>query len=234
MKHPIQPLLASLAAAAALAACQSSSYTSSLSLSGTEHQRDLSATVEAAIVAHEDSRQVFSSAYEVLGRFTDPGQEVTLELYQELRRQVDRAAQVASQLHPHMARVENDGASLFTDWNKELEQFASQKMRARSEGRMQQVYKDFDRFLAQMRETQEHVDEALVSLRDYVLFFNHNLTPDAIATLDGENEGFARRVFALNESVKDVRRRGDAFAVALQGRQQVMATVEEEPASRRR
>ena len=79
--------------------------------------------------------------------------------------------------------------------------------------------------VAQLRDTQEQMDAALVSLRDYVLFFNHNLNPTAISGLQDENDSFAESVHSLTGEIESARYNANAFVTSLQGRS-VTATEE--------
>ncbi len=205
-------------AAFALSACQSSGYTSSLTLEGVDHQTDLAREVSRAMETQLESQEAFNTALDLITRFTEPRAEVDLDLHEDLLDQVDTCADHVADLEPQIADLQAVGATLFSDWQAELDQFSSPQIRARSEERMREVQVSFASLLEQLRATNQQTAAALVTLRDYVLFFNHNLNPRAIESLRSENAGVAEVIGTLNAEVDAAAEVTEAFLGSLQGR----------------
>lgn len=201
----------------ALSACQSSRYTSSLSLEGADDQHDLSRQVVTTVEAHKAGQEAFDSAYTLITKFTKSQAEVNQDLYDELLTQVDTCASKCDKIASSNARLEEDAAALFMSWGAELDQFSSAQLRMRSEERMQNVQGRFDVLSSRLRDTHARMESALVGLKDYVLFFNHNLNARSASGLDFENESLAKEIRALGAEVDGARSQGNDFIQALQG-----------------
>jgi len=201
----------------ALSACQSGRYTSSLSLEGADDQHDLAERVTTTIDAHKHAQEAFDAAYVLIAKFTQARTEVNQALYNELLDQVDECASGCDRIAANNVRLDDDAAQMFMNWNIELDQFSSLQLRTRSEERMQSVKGRFDVLSSRLHDTHARMETALVGLKDYVLFFNHNLNTRSASGLDFENESLAQEIRALNAEVEGARFQGNDFIDALQG-----------------
>ena len=82
---------------------------------------------------------------------------------------------------------------------------------------MTRVDESYDALLAQLIATDEQLSQALVALRDFVLFFNHNLTPEAIQALRDENVGLEGVILEVEKGVEASGQRAEDFDSALHG-----------------
>ena len=203
--------------ASGLTSCQAEGYASSLSLSGAEHQRDLARTVNTALDVQSASQEEFSSAFEVLLQLQQAPAESVEDLYADLQLQVDSCARSVERVDVHIARVEKGSELLFAAWETELEQFSSPGMRARSEARMGESREGLQQLLAQLRDARGSMAGILRTQRDFVLYFNHNLSPNSIATLESENRQFEADMEQLGALIERAREQAHACLGEFQG-----------------
>jgi len=203
--------------AASFTSCQSNGYASSLALTGAETQRDLTQTVTDALEVQTNSHTEFSAAFDVLLQLQRAPADQFEELYKDLQHQVDLCALNVDRVDEHIARVEEDAGLLFAGWESDLEQFSSPNMRARSEARMGEARESLQHLLDQLRNARGSMDAILRTQRDYVLFFNHNLSANSIATLELENEQFQADMNQLDGLIERAREQADSFVLELRG-----------------
>jgi hypothetical protein len=213
----VATLIALAVGTVSLSSCQSNGFASSLTLTGAETQRDLAVDVRRTLEAQEACHAEFSDAFEVLDRLQSADESQVGQLYDGLQGQVDKCADRVRKSSAHIGQLRDSGTALIADWTAELEQFVSPRMRSRSEGRMHEAQVRLDDLLARLEHAQVQMEEILMLQRDYVLFFNHNLSANSIASLEDENEHFEYRMQDLAEEFAEVRRVADAFVVEMQG-----------------
>ena len=218
--HTTNALLAGLLiafCAPGLTSCQSEGYASSLALSGAEHQRDLTRKVDAVLEVQTASQAEFASAFDVLLSLQGATAEEVEGLYKKLQLQVDSCARSVERVDLHIGRVEEGSALLFAAWETELEQFSSPAMRARSEARMGEARQGLQHLLERLRDARGSMDGILRTQRDFVLYFNHNLSPNSVATLEPENRKFKASMQELNGLIERAREQAQTFMGELQG-----------------
>ena len=202
---------------ASLSSCQSDGFASSLTLTGAETQRDLASDVHSTLGAQEACQREFSEAFELLTGLQQSEVDDVADLYHDLQGKVDTCAEHVRRSGARIGGLRESGAVLFTDWASELDEFVSPGMRSRSEDRMHDARRGLDDLLAGLERAQVQMEEILMLQRDYVLFFNHNLSAHSIESLAGENEHFQDRMSALADEFADVSRSADKFVVELHG-----------------
>ena len=218
--HTINALLVgSLIAfcAPGLTSCQSEGYASSLSLSGAEHQRDLAQKVETVLEVQMASQAEFAAAFEVLLELQGATEEEVESFYRKLQLQVDSCARSVERVDIHIGRVEEGSGLLFAAWETELEQFSSPAMRARSEARMGEAREGLQQLLERLRDARGSMENILRTQRDFVLYFNHNLSPNSIATLEPENRKFRADMQQLDGLIEWAREQAESFVGELRG-----------------
>ena len=176
--------------ATGLVACQSNGYASSLALDGAESQRDLGHSVTSVLEAQMESQSEFDEAFQLLLQLQRAPQEDVVDLYAEFQKQVDSCARNVERVDQGILTVEQNATELFASWEADLGQFSSPTMRERSQARMGQAQDSLQRLLDQLRNGRGSMDAILRTQRDFVLYFNHNLSPNSIATLESENAQF--------------------------------------------
>lgn len=203
--------------ATGLVSCQSNGYASSLALDGAESQRNLGDSVTALLDSQTASQAQFDEAFQLLLQLQHASQEDVVDLYEQFQKQVDTCARNVEHVDQGILGVEQDATELFASWESELDQFSSPTMRERSEARMGQAQHSLQRLLDQLRNARGSMDAILRTQRDFVLYFNHNLSPNSIATLEPENAAFESSMAELGELIQRARESADALMGELQG-----------------
>ena len=198
-------------------ACQSNSYTSSISLTGADSQSALAKAVERSIERQAECEGEFAEAFLRLQALQQAEAESLGALFGDFREQVDACALRVQRAEQDIDATQEKGALLFDSWTAELAEFSSESMRARSEARLLSVQQGLENLILGQQRAQTQMGVLLSSYRDYVLFFNHNLGTHSNGDLEGENALFESQLERLRDDLGLVRREGSAFVRQLQG-----------------
>jgi hypothetical protein len=203
---------------ATLASCSSTGYTSQLQLEGGMDQK--SVLLESVNTSREEqiaAQAEFIEAIDLYSQLVRPGAEEPEKLYKQFQHQVDDCAENLGELSERITLVEEQAARLFENWALELDEFASPRLRAKSEAMLLDTEKRFDKMSGELAKTHALMDEVLIGFRDYVIFFNHNLNPRALATLHEENTNFLAEIQGLKNQIALSRAEADGFIQSLDG-----------------
>ena len=65
--------------------------------------------------------------------------------------------------------------ALFAEWQKELEDYSSDRLRRKSEDQLRTTRQRYEQLIGAMRRAESKIEPVLRPLRDQVLFIKHNL-----------------------------------------------------------
>jgi hypothetical protein len=153
--------------------------------------------------SQEAAKQQFTSA---LDRFKsvlnfDGGQ--LEDKYDALNSELKRCESRATDLHSRVLAVTDVSTALFSEWEAELSQYSSEKLRRSSGAKLLSARKRYDEMLRAMRASEAKLEPVLKPLRDNVLFLKHNLNARAVSSLSED----LRTVEAnVDELVRDLER----------------------------
>ena len=166
-------------------ACRSTYYATWEKLG--KHKRDLLVDrVEDARDDQEKAKQQFRTALE---RFSDVVQLQETDLkraYSTLNSELDRCEARAQSVSDRIDSIQQVSNDLFTEWERELDQYASTDLRRASERQLNDTKARYEGLISAMKKAEQSMQPVLVSFRDHVLFLKHNLNAQAIASLQGE------------------------------------------------
>ncbi|MHC5114044.1 MAG: DUF2959 domain-containing protein [Planctomycetota bacterium] len=183
MRHLVTLLIAT----AMLTSCRTLYYDTMETFG--KHKRDLLVDrVEEARDEQQEAKEQFADA---LDQFTSlvgaPNTELA-DRYEDLHGELKRCEARANDVRDQIASIERVSDDLFKEWDKELDQYASDELRRASEETMERTRRRYEQMLRAMKRPEEKMDEVLVAFRDQVLFLKHNLNAQAIASLQGTIE----------------------------------------------
>ena len=92
----------------------------------------------------------------------------------------------AKEVKNRIDSVEGVSIALFEEWEHELDQYESQKLRKQSEQQLNDTKARYQKLMTAMRLAESRIEPVLKPFRDQVLFLKHNLNAKAIASLRGE------------------------------------------------
>ncbi|WP_440903491.1 DUF2959 domain-containing protein [Catenovulum sp. SX2] len=168
-----------------LSACQSAYY-SAMEKVG-YHKRDILVDrVEDVQQAQQDAQQEFKSALEQFQSVVQfDGGELQAH-YQKLNDEYQASKEAADAVSERIDKVEQVAEDLFDEWQNELEQYSSAKLRSQSATKLAKTKARYKTLLRAMRQSEKKMQPFLSALQDNVLFLKHNLNAQAIGSLKGE------------------------------------------------
>ncbi len=168
-----------------LSAC-SQAYYGALEKAGI-HKRDIMVDrVADAKQSQEDARDQFQSALEEFSSVANFQGGDLEDTYKKLNKELEKSESRAEDVSIRIDSVEDVSIALFKEWEEELEQYESQKLRARSEQQLKETKIRYQQLMGAMRNAEARIEPVLKPFRDQVLFLKHNLNAKAIASLRGE------------------------------------------------
>lgn len=168
-----------------LTACSSTYYVAMEKIG--IHKRDILVDrVEDAKSSQQEAQQQFSSALEQLTTLTEfEGGELKVA-YEEARDAYEGSEDAASDVSERIDKIEDVAEALFDEWEEELEQYSSAKLKRDSRNKLRQTQLDYKQLLDAMHRAETKMDPVLAALQDNMLYLKHNLNARAIAGLQGE------------------------------------------------
>ena len=210
---PLRALLL-LVILATAAACQSTYYAGMEKLG--VHKRDILADrVELAKDAQTDAKEQFQTALE---KFTavvgfDGGQ--LAQRYADLNAEFKASESRAEAVRDRIDSVEDVAGALFDEWEAELEQYSSARLKSQSRKQLATTRLEYDRLIRAMRRAEARMDPVLDTFRDQVLFLKHNLNARAVSSLRGELAGVEADVAELIKAMNDSISQAETFVSGL-------------------
>lgn len=208
-----------LAVAALLLAGCSSAYYGTMEKLGV-HKRDIMVDrVVAARDAQAEAKEQFLTAMEQFkGVVAFQGGDLERE-YHKLDATLKDSEARAADVRERIAAVEDVSEALFSEWEGELGQYASNSLRQASQRKLDTTRRRYTQLLAAMKKAEARLEPALVPLRDQVLFMKHNLNARAIAGLSDEVVSVQANVDRLVREMESAITQADAFIAELKAEQ---------------
>jgi len=151
------------------------------------HKRDIMVDrVQEAKQSQEDAKEQFKSALEEFSSVANFQGGDLEDTYKKLDKELDKSEARADEVTSRIDSVEDVSIALFKEWEQELDQYESQKLRAQSEQQLRETKVRYEQLMAAMRLAESRIEPVLKPFRDQVLFLKHNLNAKAIASLRGE------------------------------------------------
>ncbi|MHC4991911.1 MAG: DUF2959 domain-containing protein [Planctomycetota bacterium] len=205
------PLLLLLVAALMLPACRTMYYDTMEAFG--QHKRDIMVTrVEDARDEQLEAKETFKTALE---RFTEVvGADDASELrdkYGQLDRELDRCERRARAVRDRIESIEQVAGDLFKEWERELDEYASEDLRRWSADQLTDAQERYDDLIGAMHRAEGRMEPVLVAFRDHVLFLKHNLNAQAVASLQGEVVSLETNIAELVADMEAAIAEADAF-----------------------
>jgi len=195
---------------AVLVACQSVYY-KTMEQFGYEKREILVDRVVDARDAQKETKEQFKSALE---KFTDvvnlDGGDLE-EKYEVINTEFKRCESKAEAVNARINDVVNVGEALFKEWNAELDQYSSAKLRKASRQKLDQTRNQYDQLIRSMRRAEAKIAPVLMAFRDQVLYLKHNLNAQAIASLKQELISVEDNVATLIKEMEAAIAEADGF-----------------------
>ncbi|MDO6562681.1 DUF2959 domain-containing protein [Amphritea sp. 1_MG-2023] len=198
-----------------LSGCQSAYY-SAMEQVGIHKREILVDRVEDTRSAQDDAQQEFVSALEQFRQVVNfEGGELE-SVYNDMQSAYDDSAAAAESVSDHIRQVEEVAAALFDEWQDELQQYSSNKLRRQSAQSLQQTQARYEALHSRLKKAESKMQPVLAALKDNTLFLKHNLNARAIGSLKGEFGGIKRDIERLLSEMQRSIQASDQFIQAMQ------------------
>lgn len=163
----------------------SSTYYKTMEAFGKEKRDILVSRVEDARDEQDEAKEEFVSALDAFTAMVGYDGGNLRAKYDQLNDELEDCEGRAEDVRERIEDVEKVAEDLFGEWEKELELYASEDLRRRSEDQFRQTRRRYDQLIDAMWRAESRMDPVLSAFRDQVLFLKHNLNAQAIASLEG-------------------------------------------------
>lgn len=195
--------------------CQTAYFNAMESL-GFEKREILVTRVKNAREAQEEAKEQFRSALEQFSALVAYDGGELEDTYNKLQRELDRSEAKAEAVHKRIEAVDDVAGALFEEWEKELDEYANDRLRADSERKLADTRRRYDQLMTAMRRAEAKIEPVLVPLRDNVLYLKHNLNAQAVASLERELVSVQTDVGSLIAEMEAAIAEADAFIAQME------------------
>ena len=199
------------ASAALLVSSCASTYYSTMERLGYEKRDILVDRVKEARGEQSDAQEVFVSALDEFRSLVAVEGGQLERQYDKMSISYTRASKQADAVRSRIKAVDDVGRRLFREWEKELTEYQSADLKARSQRQMFQTQGQFEELMAAMNRAADKMDPVLALYNDQVLFLKHNLNARAISSLEMERTEIQSRVETLIEEMNASIAEADRF-----------------------
>lgn len=207
-------LISALCLCVLLTGCESTYYAAWEKL-GVEKRDLLADRVEDAQEAQEEGKEQFVSALEQFQSVVAFDGGDLEDYYKELSAELEDSQDIATTIRQRIDDVENVADDLFAEWQEELEQYSSARLRQSSADTLRTTQTQYNKLIRAMRKAEDSMEPVLAVLNDNVLFLKHNLNARAIASLKGELATVDKNVDTLLANMQSAIDESNAFIASL-------------------
>ena len=199
----------------ALAGCQSAYYEAAEKVG--YHKRDILVDrVEDSRDAQLEAEEQFTSALEQLSALTNFEGGDLEKTYKKVAAEYEDAEDAATEVRERIDGVENVAGALFREWEDEIGQYSSAKLKADSQAKLRDTRSRYDGMISAMRRSEAKMDPVLAALKDNVLYLKHNLNAQAVASLKVELGDIEQDIESLIREMRKSIDASNAFIDTLQ------------------
>jgi len=197
-----------------LSACQSAYY-SAMEKVGV-HKRDILADrVEEAQQSQQEAQQQFKSALAQFSSLIKFDGGDLQRVYESTDSEYQACSKAAEDVSSRIDSIESVADALFDEWQDELEQYTSDKLKRDSARKLNETKRQYSSLLKTMRRAEKTMQPVLSSLKDNALYLKHNLNAKAIGALKGEFNSVQRDINRLIDEMNKAIAQSEQFVLTL-------------------
>ena len=121
----------------------------------------------------------------------------------------------AKAVHTRIENMEDLAKSMFSEWEKEIQQYSNPSLAATSREQLHLTKDRYAQLSRTVRDAESSMQPVLRQLKDNVLFLKHNLNASAIGSLQGEATGIQKQIEQLLTQMNTSIAASDAFIKTL-------------------
>lgn len=198
-----------------LSACQSAYYGAAEQVG--YYKRDIMVDrVEASREAQEAAEEQFQSALEQLSLLANFDGGDLEDIYENISDEYEDAEDAAEEVRSRIKAIEDVSAALFNEWQEEIEEYGSQRLKADSQAKMRETKKRYEGMIVVLHRSESKMDPVLSALKDNVLYLKHNLNARAVASLKVEFEAIEGDIDLLIQEMRKAIASSDEFIASMQ------------------
>lgn len=180
------------------------------------HKRDI--LKKEVTAARDDEKAATEQFKDALTRLKElynfQGGELEKQ-YNAVNAEYDRCVTRAKDVHKRIRSVETVANDLFAEWEKEIKEISSEKLREGSEDKLRETRRRYNELHAALQKAEQSLDPVLTKFHDHVLFLKHNLNAAAIASLKGETTDIQNEIRRLIQDMNTAIAQADTFINAM-------------------
>jgi Protein of unknown function (DUF2959) len=208
-------ILVAVSVLVCLAGCQSAYYSAAEQVG--YHKRDILVDrVEDSRDAQADAQEQFESALEQLSVMIDFDGGDLEDMYDDMVDVYEDSADAAEQVSERIDAVEHVAKSLFKEWEAEIAEYSSARLKADSQGKLRETRRRYDQMVVALRRSEAKMPPVLSALNDNVLYLKHNLNAQAVASLQVEFADIEKDIELLIAEMNKAIASSDAFIETMQ------------------
>jgi len=197
-----------------LGGCQSLKYKAWEAV-GVEKRELMVDRVEDARDAQSEAGEQFETTLEQFRAVVDFEGGDLEKLYNRLNGEYEDSVRRAERVSDRIEAVEDVAEALFTEWERELEQYSSPDLRSRSAELLSDTRARYGSMLTAMRRAERSIAPVLESFQDQVLFLKHNLNARAVSSIRSELSTIESETASLLDAMRDSISEADQFIESL-------------------
>ena len=210
MSNTIRNVVAAVFTLTLLGACSSAYYKTMEGL-GIEKRDILVDRVEEARDAQDDASEQFASALDQFRSTVNFDGGDLEETYDRLNSEYEKSVEEAAAVTERIESVEDVAEDLFTEWEKELDQYSRADLRRNSASLLNDTRKRYKQLMTTMHRAERSMEPVLVAFQDQVLVLKHNLNARAIGALRNELDSIERDTANLIAQMQKAIAEANAF-----------------------
>lgn len=136
-------------------------------------------------------------------------------VYEKVKSSYERCDGEAKAVHTRIENMEDLAKSMFSEWEKEIQQYTNPNLAATSREQLRLTKDRYAQLYRTVREAESAMQPVLGQLKDNVLFLKHNLNASAIGSLQGEAVGIQKQIEQLLTQMNTAIAASDSFIKTL-------------------
>ncbi len=167
--------------------------------------------VRAAAAEQGEAKQQFASALEQFKSVVNFDGGSLETVYNKLNKEYERCVSSADGVNGKIKSVKNVAASLFTEWQGEVNQISDGNLKSKSQALFDKTQTAYGEMIARMDSAAATMNPVLQSFKDRVLFIKGNLNAQAIASLKGTEVELGSEIDKLIKEMEASIKEADDF-----------------------
>jgi len=181
------------------------------------HKRDILVDrIGEARDSQEQAKEQFKDALEQFGSVVNYDGGSLQDTYNKLSAEYESSVASAKNVSKRIDSVESVSEDLFDEWEDELDNYQSAKLRKQSESQLKRTKSQYKDLIYAMRQAESKMPPVLEVFEDQVLFLKHNLNARAVAALQSEYNEISNDVAQLVKEMESSINEANEFIASLE------------------